>query len=91
MDKGEPASGSDNLGDARGTVGLFLMVTTVIAFAVAVAGVSGAPGGSAVVAAPIGALSFAGSLACFVLGSKRLTEDGRPVIREQPLPCPPEG
>lgn len=43
-----------------GTVGLFLMVTTVIAFAVAVAGVSGAPGKSAVVAAPIGALSFAG-------------------------------
>ncbi|MBV8347577.1 MAG: hypothetical protein JOZ49_08590 [Mycolicibacterium sp.] len=91
MDKGEPASGGDNLGDAIGTVGLFLMVTTVIAFAVAVAGVNGAPGGSAVVAALIGALSFAGSLACFVLGSKRLTEDGRPVIREQPLACPPEG
>jgi hypothetical protein len=65
----------DPIAEAIGTTGLFLLVTAVVAFVVAIAGFGAGSPEIAIAAAAVTVLSFVSSMGCFSLDSKKFADD----------------
>jgi hypothetical protein len=75
----------DTVADAMSTIGLILNLTAVIASVICLAGLSLAQGGPAVTFGIIALVSFAVSLGCFSVDSRRFSVD---VVGDRRLTAP---